>query len=80
MLKRWNLDHIRKDPSIILTLRFPIDEELLLAFELMPELIEQYENIPPSVRDELAQKSERLQCNIRPLPDRPAEFSVVAAH
>ncbi|MFI5265013.1 MAG: hypothetical protein ACHQM6_10900 [Candidatus Kapaibacterium sp.] len=80
MLKRRNLDHVRKDPTIILTLRCPIDEELLLAFELMPELIEQYENIPASVQNELGQKPEIRQCNIQRLSDHSAEYSVVAAH
>jgi hypothetical protein len=56
MLVRRNLDHVRKDPTIVLTLRFPIDEELLLAFELMPELIEQYDNIPASVQKELVRR------------------------
>jgi len=56
MLERRNLNHIVKDPSVIFTIRNPIDDEALLALDLMPELIEQYENIPAKVQDVIVGK------------------------
>ena len=56
MLERQNLNHVVKDPSVIFTIRNPIDDEILLALDLMPELIEQYENIPAKVQDAIVGK------------------------
>ena len=56
MLERRNLNHVVKDPSVIFTIRNPIDDEILLALDLMPELIEHYESIPATVQDAIVIK------------------------
>lgn len=51
--QRLDLNHIKKDPTVIHTIRYPVDEEYLLAFDLQWQLIEQCDHIPSSVQDTL---------------------------
>ncbi len=75
MLERLNLNHVIKDPSVILTIRNPIDDEVLLAFEMMPDLIEQYDNIPAKVQDVIVVKDYQLLRYIQRPTDTVVEYA-----
>ena len=69
-----NLVYLAKDPDLILTIRYPSNEELFFALNSKPALIEQFDNIPDAVQVRLVRMHYQFLLYIKHPCDRAVKY------